>query len=169
VLLGTTNDRVRRLGHDRVTTFGIGVEHPKATWHSVARQLLTLGYLEPDPAGHGGLRLGPDCRALLRGEARLTLRRDSPAGARRERRTAPSPETEVDAAAWEALRRWRRETADAEGVPPYVIFHDATLRALLQTRPTTLEALAEVPGIGRHKLERYGERVLAALAEVGRE
>jgi len=166
VLLGRSNDRIRRCGHDRLPTFGIGTEHTRGTWHSILRQLLAQGFLQPDPGGHGGLQLGPDCRALLRGEQTVRLRADLPAA--RTRRQAPSPAVvaPADAPAWEALRRQRRELAEAEGVPPYVIFHDRTLAALLEQRPRSLDEMAAVPGIGQHKLERYGEVFLEVLREL---
>ncbi len=169
VLLGRGNERIQRLGHDRLSTFGIGAEHEKTVWQSVIRQLLALGYLETDPAGHGGLRLSASCRPLLRGEAELGLRRDAVAS----RATATSrPRSRVrpeDIAAapgvWEALRRLRREIAVSDSVPPYVIFHDATLLAMLEQRPATLDEMASLPGVGQHKLERYGQRFLDVLNE----
>jgi len=163
VLTGRSNERIQRLGHDRLTTFGLGADQPRAWWLSLTRQLLVRGRIEPDPAGHGGLRLAPDCRELLRGESTLTVRADIvPAAGKAEgRRRQPD-----GSAGWERLRRCRRELADAEGVPPYVIFHDATLVEMLHMRPRTLDQLAGIPGVGRHKLQRYGEQFLAALAEI---
>jgi len=165
VLLGQANERMRRFGHDRLPTFGIGRDHPRATWHSVLRQLLARGHLQPDPDGHGGLRLTDGCRPLLRGEEALHLRRDLLETPRRKSRSGTS--APVHSADWEALRRCRQELAEAEGVPPYVIFHDATLTALLDLRPRNREEMKQVPGIGQHKLERYGQRFLDVLAELG--
>jgi len=167
VLLGRGSERIQRLGHDRLSTFGIGTEHDRSTWQSVLRQLLAGGYLEADPEGHGGLRLAPGCRALLRGETRLELRRDL-AGGRRRRGAAGTrarPEDiAVDPAAWTALRATRRALAEAEGVPPYVIFHDATLLAMIDQRPRSRAEFAELPGVGEHKLERYADAFLETLA-----
>ncbi|PWG63872.1 DNA helicase RecQ [Sediminicurvatus halobius] len=171
VLLGRTSERIQRLGHDRLSTFGIGTGHDKGTWQSVLRQLLAGGYLEADPEGHGGLRLARGCRPLLRGEATLQLRRDLPAArkVRSERAAKVRPEDiAVDSAAWAALRSKRRAIAEEEGVPPYVIFHDATLLAMLHERPRTLQEFAALPGVGEHKLERYGEAFLEALSELER-
>ena len=166
VLLGQANERMRRFGHDRLNTFGIGREHPRATWHSVLRQLLACGHLQPDPEGHGGLRLTDACRPLLRGEEALHLRLDvlEAMPRRNSRAGGGAPAHSAD---WEALRRCRQELAEAEGVPPYVIFHDATLTALLDLRPRNREEMMQVPGIGQHKLERYGQRFLDVLAELG--
>ncbi len=167
VLLGKRNERLARLGHDRLSTFGIGTEHPKQTWQSILRQLLALGYLQSDPEGHGGLRLAGQSRQLLRGEEQLELRQDilPPAGKRARQAAAPTgADGSVPAAAhWEALRKLRRELAEAEGVPAYVIFADATLADMLRRRPTTLEQMMEVSGVGQHKLARYGQQFLDLL------
>ena len=163
VLLGHANERVRRFGHDRLSVFGIGTGEPRSTWHSVLRQLLAGGHLQVDPDGHGGLRLAGRCRPLLRGEATLQLRREAVAPKGRRARSAAGP---AHSAEWETLRRCRQELAEAEGVPPYVIVHDATLTALLDLRPRNREEMARVPGIGQHKLERYGQRFLDVLAEL---
>lgn len=163
VLMGRSNERSARLGHDALSTFGIGRDQPRAYWFSLARQLLAHGYLAPDPEGHGGLRLGSGCRELLRGEAQFAVRADVVPTSRKAATRAPRPD---GSPAWEALRRRRRELAEAEGVPPYVIFHDATLAAMLEELPRTREQLAELPGIGQHKLDRYGDDFLAVLAEL---
>ncbi|MEE4330471.1 MAG: DNA helicase RecQ [Wenzhouxiangella sp.] len=169
VLLGRSTARIEGFGHDRLSVFGIGTDHSKATWHSVIRQLLALGYLRPDPEGHGGLMLGEDCRALLRGEMALTLRADLQAEKKSKRsasRSRPGAEVPSDSPLWQALREWRTATAGEQGVPPYVIFHDATLAAIVEARPASLDELAGISGVGQHKLERYGEPVLNVLASV---
>ena len=165
VLTGKPTDRAEQLGHDRLSTWAIGGEIDRTTWHSVMRQLLAAGYLVPDPEGHGGLRLGADCRALLRGETRIEMRRDAVPGRRQSARKS-GVEIDTDSAEWQALRQWRLETARSEEVPPYVIFHDATLAAIVEARPQTLDELATISGVGEHKLDRYGEAVIRALAEV---
>jgi ATP-dependent DNA helicase RecQ len=169
VLLGKSTARIERFGHDRLSVFGIGSDLDKATWHSVIRQLLALGYLKPDPEGHGGLSLGDDCRALLRGEMTLTLRADLKArGTTRGSQRSGSRNVQIptDSPIWQALREWRTATAGEEGVPPYVIFHDATLAAIVEARPSALDELAAISGVGQHKLERYGEAVLDVMASV---
>jgi ATP-dependent DNA helicase RecQ len=124
-----------------------------------------MGLVEVDIEGHGGLRLGPDCRDVLRGERRIELRRDEP----RRRATKPAgrageiarnPEVE---ARFAALRACRMTLARAQGVPPYVIFHDATLLAIADAVPRSLDELARIPGVGAAKLERYGRTILAAV------
>ena len=169
VLRGKTDERIQRLGHDRLSTWGIGADVEPRRWRSIVRQLLARGYLRPDPEGHGGLRLGERCRGLLRGEESFHVRRDLVAGARGRKGSrgqataAGSTDEAVDTRAWEALRRLRRELAEAENVPPYVIFHDRTLREMLLRQPRSLAEMDAVPGVGQAKLERYGERFLEEI------
>jgi len=165
VLMGKDSDRITRFGHDRLSVHGIGSDLDKAAWHSVIRQLLALGYLQPDPEGHGGMMLGEDCRALLRGETELILRADLRPGKTR-RASKARAERPTGSPVWEALREWRMATAGEEGVPPYVIFHDATLAAIVDGAPSSLDELAEISGVGQHKLRRYGDQVLGVLASV---
>ncbi len=168
VLTGKQSERVKSLGHDRLSTWAIGSEIDARTWHSIYRQLLAAGHLVPDPEGHGGFRLGPDCRALLKGEVSVQMRRDPVPKKKHRTRPADRPNAAIptDSPAWTALREWRLQTAREEGVPPYVIFHDATLAAILETRPGSPDELAEINGIGQHKLERYGPAVLEQLAKL---
>jgi len=164
VLVGRRTDRVESLGHDRLSTFGIGKDHPRGYWQALVRQLLAGGLLATDPDGHGGLRLDPAARPLLRGEVEWTMR--EPAVRARSRSTSRSKRAPVDekiAPVFEALRELRLELARAEGVPPYVIFHDVTLVAMAESGPRSLDDLADVPGVGRHKLEKYGNAFLDRL------
>jgi ATP-dependent DNA helicase RecQ len=168
VLLGNATDRITQLGHDRLPTFGVGAELAKSDWQSVFRQLVAVGHLELDPEGYGGLRVGESARAVLRGEVSVELRKD-PAETRRARaRRAPSPAlvSADEAPVWERLRALRLELAREQGVPPYVIFHDATLLDMLRQRPRDLRSMAEIAGVGRSKLERYGAQFLGVLAAV---
>ena len=124
--------------------------------------------VEIDIEGHGGIALAGDCRAVLKGERRVSLRRDPPPArapgrskaAARPAAMAPDPETE---ALFQRLRQWRLETARAQSVPPYVIFHDATLLAIAQARPRSRHALDGLPGVGATKLERYGDALLEVI------
>jgi ATP-dependent DNA helicase RecQ len=170
VLRGETGERMSRLGHDRLSVFGIGRDLDPPAWRSVLRQLAALGLIEVDVEGHGGISLAGDCRAVLKGERRVALHRDPapqrPAG--KARGAAKAPITLDDPAAealFQRLKRWRLETARGQGVPPYVIFHDATLVAIATARPTTRHALDGLPGVGAAKLERYGEAILAVVAD----
>jgi ATP-dependent DNA helicase RecQ len=170
VLLGADTERVRTLGHDRLAVHGVGGELDRGQWRSLFRQLVAAGLLETDPEGHGGLRLGADemVRPVLRGERRVELRLPPPAAERkRERRragAAGSPSAaEADGDLLAALKAWRRDLARAQGVPPYVVFHDRTLVEIAARNPATREELSGVTGIGRAKLERHGDAVLALL------
>ena len=165
ILLGTETERVKRLGHDRLKTFGVGTELDRRGWLSVFRQLVAQGLATPDPAGHGGLALTPAAAEVLRGNGSVQFRRDAKSRGRREK--AGSALTELDPAAqalWERLRAWRLDEAREQQVPPYVIFHDATLLEIARRRPDSPAALAALPGIGRSKLDRYGAALLAVMA-----
>ncbi|MBY5268873.1 DNA helicase RecQ [Spiribacter salinus] len=165
VLRGTDDERIRRLGHDQLTTWGIGQDLAAGLWQSVIRQLLAHGLLAPDPNGHGGLQLTDACRPVLRGETRIELREDAlPTRQRPSRQRIEAADVAADPDTWATLRAERRRLAEAEGVPPYIIFHDATLLAMLEQQPRNLAEMADVPGVGAHKLSRYGEAFLAALA-----
>jgi ATP-dependent DNA helicase RecQ len=167
VLTGGGGERIRRFGHDRLSTYGVGRELSRDQWRSILRQLAALGFLVVDVEGHGGLRLGPGCREVLRGERRVELRRD--AERRSQARTArpaarPSLGNADDEVLFEALRARRMALAKEQGVPPYVIFHDSTLIEIARAKPRHLYELARLPGIGRAKLERYGEAFLGVVA-----
>ena len=171
VLRGKTTDKVMQHGHERLPTFGVGADLEEAAWRGVIRQLVSLGLLHADPSAYGALRITDAARAVLRGEAPLELRRTRPAKRGRKTREKRAParagaEQQAgagDATLYEALRSLRRSLADADKVPPYVVFHDATLHEIARLRPQTEQALRQVAGIGEHKLARYGAAVLQIL------
>ncbi len=167
VLRGADTAKIRQFGHQSLSTYGIGSELDARQWRSLFRQLLAAGLLEPDMARHGALRLTALATPLLRGERRLLLRREAPHALRsRGGQGAPMIALPPEASArFDALRRWRGELARAQGVPAYVIFTDATLRAIALEVPADLAALATIGGVGVAKLERYGDAVLSTLAE----
>ena len=169
VLRGSENERILQAGHHQVSTYGIGTELSANEWKSVFRQLVANGYLRADPEGYGALQLTEECRPLLKGRQTIELRKDpvvkKAAGrASGGRSGAPVKDQITDQAGWDALRACRKELADKQGVPPYVIFHDTTLFGMLERKPRTLEELAEVSGVGAAKLEKYGEIFLEAIA-----
>jgi ATP-dependent DNA helicase RecQ len=167
VLVGNATERVRRFGHDQLKTFGVGTELESRGWLSVIRQLLAQGFLLPDPEGHGGLALAPTAGEVLRGDREVRLRSEVARERTRKTSAKGSPGLTLDPAAqmlWTALRAWRLEEARRQELPPYVIFHDATLIEVARRRPASLDTLAEIPGIGRSKLERYGTAVLAVVS-----
>ena len=158
---------MRQFGHDTLSTYGIGTDLDAKQWRSVFRQLVAGGLLEVDVEGHGALRLTAASAGVLKGETSLTLRAETEkAPKRRESRNAEVVADLSDEAAqrFEALRAWRSAVAREQGVPAYVIFHDATLRQIALQEPGDLDALARVQGVGGAKLERYGRDVLETLA-----
>ena len=167
VLRGSDSEKLRRFGHQQLSTYGIGLSLSTTEWRSVLRQLVANGLLEVDPEGYGGLRLTELCRPVLKGEKTLHLRRDArPVKTETPRRAAaPAAVNEADQPLWEALRALRKQLADEQGIAPFMVFHDRTLREMLANKPRTLDEMAEVSGVGAAKLEHYGEAFLAVLAE----
>lgn len=167
VLLGADSERVRQLGHDQLSTYGIGKAIAKAEWRAILRQLLARGFLVADPLDHGGLRLSDAARGLLRGEMRIELVRAAISEPRRKDAGKAPANGHVPAAADEALfarlRQWRKSHAQAQGVPPYVILHDKTLWAIVEQRPDNLAKLSAISGLGERKLARYGQELIEAL------
>ncbi|MEJ2685875.1 MAG: DNA helicase RecQ [Gammaproteobacteria bacterium] len=168
VLLGSRNERLLRLGHDRLSTYGIGTELDNAGWRNLFRQLIARGLLAVDLEGYGALRLTEASRPVLRGEEQLTLRKAvKPSRATRRERADKRAVGEADQGLWTALRERRQALAREQGVPAYVIFHDATLMEMVEHRPATLEQLAALSGVGERKLAAYGEDFLEVIREHG--
>ncbi len=172
VLLGLGDERVLARGHDQLSVYGILTSDEAPLLRPAARALQARGVLVATE--HGGLALGAEARAILKGEAAVLIAVAPPrtrsgggggggaGGARRARTAAANP---AENPLFEALRAWRRDTAKAAGVPPYVVFHDATLREVAARRPASLAALAEISGMGARKLEEWGEPVLRIVRE----
>ncbi len=158
VLTGKSNERIVQRGHDRLSVYGIVEGEEAALLKPVTRALMVHEALETNE--HGGLMLGPSARAYLRGETPVELVLPPARQRRRKRDTGANP---VDDPIFEALRACRRDLAKEAGVPPYVIFHDSTLRDMAAIRPKSLRDLALVSGVGTRKLEAYGEAFLDAL------
>jgi ATP-dependent DNA helicase RecQ len=170
VLLGKDNDRIQAQGHDRLSVHGVGAELDARQWRGVFRQLVALGLLSPDLEGYGTLRLTAAAHPVLRGDETVQLRREPDRTQRRASRSAGAMgnRRSLDIAPheeplWNALRDTRAKLAKVQGVPAYVIFHDATLYAMLRERPKDRETLAAISGVGARKLERYGVQFLAVL------
>ncbi len=166
VLLGKSNERIQGFNHHTLSTFGIGTELGSKDWSAVFRQLVARGYLSVDHENFGGLKLTPVCRPLLRGETTLHLVK-LPESGKRSRKTRDGKTRGSQAASgdplFEALRQRRRELAQQQGVPPYVVFHDSTLAAMAAERPQTLHEFAGLPGVGERKLETYGSAFLEVI------
>jgi ATP-dependent DNA helicase RecQ len=158
VLLGESDERIERLGHDKLSTFGIGKEHDRNAWRSIVRQLVAHGLIAVDVAGHGGLSISPAGRQFLRDKPPLSLRALKKAKGERKaaREQAREALPATDRALFEKLRAKRLELAKAESVPPYVIFHDKTLAEMAARSPRSLAELASIPGVGAVKLARFG-------------
>jgi len=164
ILLGRDNDKVRGLGHQHLSVFGMGKALAEAEWRSLFRQLVARGLADVDLDGFGGLRLSDSCRPLLRGEVNLELRRDLTSKAPKPAASAASQLVRSEEReTWEALRTLRRKLAEEHGVPPYVIFPDATLLEMLRSQPASLSDMATISGVGARKLERYGQAFLEVL------
>ena len=164
ILLGRNSERMDRLGHRHLSTYGIGRDLDEKQWLSVFRQLITLGYLQVDHEGHGALKLTEAARPILRGEASLLLRRDEEKRLARRSGATPTALAEPDNhRLWEELRQLRKQLAETQGVPPYVIFQDAVLMEMIERRPADLTALGQLSGVGVRKLERYGEDFLRVI------
>jgi len=160
VVRGKATDRVAAWNHAELGVFGIGADLDEPTWRSVFRQLVALGYARPDHDSYGALRLTEASRPVLRGEQRVEMRR---ATGRRAKPRKGQASTGADPDLLAKLKAWRTAQARAQSVPPYVVFHDATLAAIAAARPRNLDGLSAIAGIGARKLERYGPALLDLL------
>jgi ATP-dependent DNA helicase RecQ len=161
VLRGSEGQRVLQLGHDRLSTYGIGRHLSQDGWGSVFRQLVHLGYLQQDMGNYSVLRLSPKARPLLKGEERLELARHvSRVPASKQPARKVGYKGAYDEGLFQALRSLRKTLADAEKVPPFVVFSDATLVAMAAAQPASPEEMLQVSGVGEHKLGRYGSSFL---------
>lgn len=169
ILLGKTNERIESLAHNTLSTWGIGKNLSETEWRSVFRQLIARGYLQVSLDGYGVLHLAESCRPLLRGEEQVDLRkdvRDSLPEKGRPRVSSFQRFSGEDLELWNSLRSLRRRLAEVQDVPPYVIFHDATLMLMVEERPATLMAMSQLSGVGKRKLEAYGEQFLDVISGV---
>nr|MBC8379712.1 HRDC domain-containing protein [Planctomycetota bacterium] len=166
VLRGKATERIIKAAHDKLSTFGIGIDIEEKQWHSVFRQLVARGLVAVNFEQFGALQLTEACRPILRGEQQLMLRKDLQAakvkGSKREGRQFAKTD---DTLLWNALRAKRKMIAEAQDVPPYVIFHDATLMAMLEAKPTNRQQMSLLSGIGERKLELYADEFLAVIGD----
>jgi ATP-dependent DNA helicase RecQ len=177
ILLGKLTPKVKQHSHNDLSVFGIGADKPQQTWRSVIRQLVVHGCLRADADRYGALVLTESARAILRGEESIEIRIDadtpkklrvSGSGSGKVRSTATDADIDTaDLPMWEALRECRQRLASEHGVPPYVVFHDSTLKQMLTNRPLDLDDMLSISGVGQSKLDRYGEEFLAVLSGVG--
>jgi ATP-dependent DNA helicase RecQ len=165
VLRGAESDKVFQFDHQHLPTYGVGKDLDNNQWRSVFRQLVARGYLSVDLERFGALRLEEKCRPLLRGEEQIQLRRDSARKSAAKRQTRTPLPVDIDVALWEALRDCRRELAEQQGVPPYVIFHDRTLQEMCTILPRSLSQFGRITGVGERKLEKYGQTFLQVIED----
>jgi ATP-dependent DNA helicase RecQ len=165
VLRGNRTEKVERFGHDALPTFGVGKDLDQKAWQSVLRQLAARGFISTDHEAHGALVIEESARPVLKGELKIEFRRDpKSSGRKRQAREAneawASPEEET---LFQALRAERLRLAREQGVPPYVIFHDSSLREMARRRPSSMAELGDIPGFGSAKVARYGAAFLAII------
>ncbi|HIG40310.1 MAG TPA: DNA helicase RecQ [Gammaproteobacteria bacterium] len=162
VLRGASNDKIIQNNHHQLAIHGVGGDLDNNQWRSVYRQLVARGFLSVDMERFGALRLEAKCRPLLRGEESIELRRDvkQQEGKRQTKTALPD---DIDVVLWEALRDRRRQFADDQGVPPYVIFHDSTLQEMCVLLPQSITEFARLGGVGERKLEKYGTDFLQVI------
>jgi ATP-dependent DNA helicase RecQ len=166
ILLGKKTPKVAQFNHDSLSVFGIGTELNDGGWRGVVRQLLAQGLLMVE-GDYSTLALTAASGAVLRGEHQVMLRREPEKAVRAAKPRQQAAHEELPDHAvpvFERLRAWRGATAKEQGVPAYVVFHDATLRQIAAQAPTTLTALGAISGIGENKLAKYGQQILDALA-----
>jgi len=170
VLLGTETDKIKQFGHHELPTFGVGQDLSEAAWRNVFRQLVALGYLLPDTEGFGGLVAGEKARDLLKGKYTLQLRElalPKAKTAKKDRVIGKASDLPIEAQRrFDALRALRLSFAQAQKVPPYIIFNDATLLEMAVSDPSHLGELKMINGVGDQKLARYGQAFLDRLAEI---
>ena len=165
VLRGADTERIRLFRHNELSTYGIGSDKSEPEWQSIIRQLIHRGYLEQDIANYSALRLTEAARPLLRGEETLELARPRLKGKSSKKRRSDHLRSPADESLFDQLRQLRKQIADGAGVPPYVVFGDATLAQMASEKPLDDDALLAISGVGQHKLEKYGAEFLDAIAE----
>jgi ATP-dependent DNA helicase RecQ len=170
VLVGEKTEKVLRFGHHKLSTFGIGSDISKKEWRSYFRQLIALQCLKIDHTDFGVIKLGESSRSILSGTKQVSFRVDtsSARNGTQAKRTATNQDRHLsssDATVLKHLKSVRLHLSQQRKIPPYMVFHDSTLRVMATERPQTLDELAAIPGVGAAKLATYGERFLAAIRE----
>ncbi|MEM8979183.1 MAG: DNA helicase RecQ [Pseudomonadota bacterium] len=164
ILLGRATEKVRARGHDQLPTFGVGQEYSAREWQAIFRQMLGLDLVRPDPERHGALRLMPGARGVLRDEETLTFRKDTISQEKRGP-VVKRLVSDEDAPLLSALKAKRRALAEAANVPAYIVFNDRTLIAMAEARPSSLDEMANIPGVGAKKLATYGTAFLDVVTQ----
>ena len=163
ILTGTATAKVREKGHDQLPTFAVGRDLSKPAWGAVFRQMMGRDLVRPDPDRHGALRMTEAARPVLRGEASVTLRRDTVVAAGEREPVVRAQVAEEDMGLLALLKARRRALAEAQNVPAYVVFPDKTLIEMAEKKPATLDQMAGITGVGARKLESYGAAFLEVI------
>lgn len=165
VLVGSDSQRMRELEHDKLSVYGIGKELSNSEWRSVFRQLVIRQLIGVDMQGYGGLYLTEASRPILKGNQGISFRREQKIEKPKKTKHQNRFKDPADLELWEDLRALRRELAEEHGVPPYVIFHDATLAEMVVWRPSDEDELLRIDGVGQTKLERYGSEFIDVIRD----
>jgi len=168
LLLGNQTPRLERFGHHRIKTFGVGKELTKTEWRSVFRQLLATEFLTVNRTEISGFRLTEKSMPVLKGEKEIRFRKDPLPVSKKKtvqkiQKPAPDFSDPASTGLWETLRRLRLDIARQNGIPPYVVFHDKTLKEMVALRPKYRQELLQITGVGEKKAEQYGDRFIAAI------
>ncbi|RFB70887.1 MULTISPECIES: DNA helicase RecQ [unclassified Herbaspirillum] len=171
VLRGIDGERVKQWRHDQLSVFGIGSEYGEAEWRAVLRQVIALGLLTVDHENYSSLKLTEEAKPVLRGEQKIQLRQYQKPVKPKRTSSSKSNYVETDLSSeeqtiFDKLRWWRVETARKHNVPAYVIFHDATMREIAKAKPSSLDDLRGVTGVGEKKLETYGAEIISLIQEI---
>ena len=165
VLRGSQNQRIGKLGHDRLTTFAIGKDKSQDAWSSLIRQLVHLGYLYQDVANYSILKLTELSRSVLTGQQQLELARPRVKATTRKPAKKRAMDLDYDEELFQLLRQRRKEVADRAGVPPFVVFSDASLVEMAFYLPSHEEAMLAINGVGQHKLAKYGQQFIDTILD----
>lgn len=168
VLLGRDTEKIRQHGHRRLSTFGIGADLSQNQWRSVIRQLIVRGFLVSDAERFGALRFTATTRPLLKGDIDLMLREDIKKQTVARKTKVKTPVGEENQELWEALRTCRKQLAEQYGIPPYMVFHDSTLKEIMYRKPARREELLNISGVGHAKLEKFGDGFLEVVRDYRR-
>jgi ATP-dependent DNA helicase RecQ len=167
VLCGADTEKVRKWGHQTLSTYGIGTEHSRYEWIHFARELMRLGLLRQDAERFNVLEVTSSGRAFLKDRARIELNKPLVTARlsreKREQQKKMTGAVSYDQAVYSRLRDWRKNIATERGVPAYVIFHDSTLQAIAQEKPMNMAELSRIAGLGERKLTQYGDQILEVI------
>lgn len=165
VLRGKDTAKIMQFGHQKLSTYGIGADRSDQQWRSILRQLIVQNYVYVNDAQYGAIQLTEKARGLLKGEVKVFLREDAESAKPQRNTIISTSDNQTDQPLWEALKECRKALAKQQGVPPFHIFHDATLMEMMRYRPASSSELLTINGVGEKKLNRYGDQFLAVLCQ----